>query len=267
MKLLGRSINAAVCGLVLFTMGLSSTAFADQGSAKVQSIRSGSAQYSTDGNSWTPLAVGTVLSEGATVKTDTLGVVDLFLGKNGPLVRLTPATTLTLTKLGLTEGAGETVVDTQLGLTTGRIQGVVRKLSQTSNYAVKTPVGTCGIRGTKYEISSTGRVSVLEGIVDVWFTPAGANAPVRFEVRAGYTFDPSQNNGQGGVTPTPTNIRDQLQEDMQSFRTVVTPEGRATVWIPSPSWMEPARPVDPSGAGAGQPWVLPPVYNPTTKVQ
>jgi hypothetical protein len=253
--------------LVLFALGFGSTALAGQGSAKVQAIRSGSAQYSTDGTSWTPLDIGTVLSEGATVKTDTLGVVDLYLGKNGPLVRLTPATTLTLTKLSLTEGAGETVADTQLNLNSGRIQGVVRKLNQSSSYSVKTPVGTCGVRGTKYEISASGRVTVDEGIVDVMYTPPGATAPVRFEVRAGYTFDPALNNGQGGVIPTPTNIREQLQQDLQSFRTVISEEERVTVWVPTPSWLTPERPFEPTGAGTEAPWVLPPVYNPTTKVQ
>jgi hypothetical protein len=250
------------CGVALWA-GLASNVWAEQGSAKVQAIRAGTAQYSADGVTFNPLQVGTVVQQGSTVRTDTMGIVDLYLGKNGPLVRLTPATTLALTTMTLDAGAGETVINTELGLSTGRIQGVVRKMSASSRYQVKTPVGTCTIRGTKYEISATGRLIVEEGVVDFAFSPPGATSPTVFEVRAGYMFDPTLNNGRGGVVPTPINIREIQRDEYRQITGIMPPEERVQVWVPSPSWLVPERPVEPSGAGsAGKPWDLPPVSNP-----
>lgn len=264
MKYFGGTARATICGLAMVAVSWAFSAQAYEGTAKVQAIPSGSAQYTVDGTSWATLEKGAVLKQGATIKTDAMGVVDLYLGKNGPQVRLAPQTTLALSALTYDEGAGETIITTELGLTTGKIQGVVRKMSAASRYEVKTPVGTCGIRGTKYEITSTGRVTVEAGIVDVMYTPPGSGAPVKFEVPAGYTFDPMLNNGRGGVIPTPGTIRDQLNEDLRDLQQFVSPEERATVWVPAPSWMMPDRPVDPAGTTSDKPWVLPPMYNPTT---
>jgi len=243
-------------------------AWAEQGSAKVQAIRAGTAQYSVDGVIFSPLQLGAVLGPGATVKTDSMGIVDLYLGKNGPLVRLTPATTLALTTLTVEAGAGETVVNTELGLSTGRIMGVVRKMSASSRYDVKTPVGACGIRGTLYEVSATGRVIVEEGVADVTFSPPGAASPTRFEVQAGYMFDPTLNNGRGGVVATPVNIRELQRDEYRQMRGGVPSEERAQIWSPMPSWLMPDRPFDEANSQRDKdtPWAIPPVANPTTQV-
>lgn len=258
---------AGMCAALFLAVAMSVTASAAQGSAKVQAILDGAAQYTTDGVNWNPLEVGMVLTEGATVKTDTMGKVDLYLGKNGPLVRMQPATTLALSKLLLDRGAGEAVAQTELGVTTGRIQSVVRKLNKSSSYAVKTPVSTCGVRGTAHEVSATGLTIVDSGVVDVTYTPPGATAPLTFEVRGGNTFDPGLNNGQGGVIPTPTNVGEQLRQELRDLRSFMSEQERPTVWQPSPSWMTPPRPFDPPGSEEGRPWNLPPVYIPTTTVE
>lgn len=246
---------------------LTATTEAAQGTAKVQAIRSGSAVYTVDRVTWQPLSVGTVLNQGATIKTDAIGVVDLYLAKNGPLVRLTPDTTLALSTLTLDEGVGETVVNTQLGLDTGRIQGVVRKLSQSSRYEIKTPVGTCGIRGTVYEVTAALRVTIQAGTTEVRYTAPGQTAPSTFDVKAGYTFDPTLNNGMGGVIPTPAGIADQLREDIRDLLGGA-PEEVVRMWKPSPIWDMPERPFDPPGGGPGMgpPFDLPPVSNPTSPV-
>lgn len=268
MKCLGTTAQRVAGGLALCAV-LALNAWAEPGSAKVQAIRAGSAQYSLDGVNYSPLQVRAVLEQGCTIKTDSMGVVDLYLGKNGPLVRLTPATTLALTALTFDAGAGETVINTELGLSTGRILGVVRKMSASSRYEVKTPVGTCAIRGTKYEVSATGRVIIEEGVGDFAFAPPGAANPTHFEVQAGYMFDPTLNGGRGGVVPTPTNIRELQRDEYQQMRGGMTGEERVQIWVPSPSWMAPDRPFDEPGRGRdnlANPWVLPPVSSPTTQV-
>lgn len=266
MKFLRSAAQAVTSGMVLLALGLTTNVLAEQGSAKVVAVRSGAAQYSEDGATWVPLQKGTVLRQGATIKTDSMGVIDLTLGANGQLVRLTPATTLALSTLSIDQGAGETVVNTDLGLSTGRIQGVVRKMSKSSRYEVKTPVGTCGIRGTQYDISATGKVVIEQGLTEMLYTPVGQGTPTRFETGSGYTFDPTLNNGRGGVVPTPDLIRGELQNDFRNMSGGVSAQDRVQAWTPSPSWMVPDRPFDAAGNESGKPWALPPVYNPTTEV-
>ena len=77
-------------------MALSVTAMAAAGSARVDAVRAGSARYTTDGANWMDAKAGAVLAPGTTIKTDSLGVLDLYLGKNGPYVRVTPSSEVVL---------------------------------------------------------------------------------------------------------------------------------------------------------------------------
>ncbi|MCZ7638317.1 MAG: FecR domain-containing protein [Verrucomicrobia bacterium] len=144
------------CGAMAFGV----TAVAATGSARIDSVRAGSARYSTDGASWVDAKAGAQLAPGTVIRTDSLGVVDLYLGKNGPYVRVTPDTEMTLKTLDIQGGAGETIVTTELGLKSGKLQGEVRKMSAASRYEIMTPVGTVGVRGTKYQVSARGGVLV-----------------------------------------------------------------------------------------------------------
>jgi hypothetical protein len=231
---------AAVCSLV--------SSQAAEGKATVRSIRFGAAEYSDDGVTWKTLAIGNVLKTGQTVKTDAKAVVDLFLKDNGPVVRVTPATSLKLTTLTFEEAADETVITTELGLSNGRILGAVKKLAAASKYDVNTPVGTCSIRGTQYDISVSGRATVLEGTVVVRYTsPTGAIGT--FVVQVGQTFDPAANNGEGGVAPTPPAEQQSSSKEIEaSIRiTTTTPIDLVTI-------VAPPKPPD-----------QPPVQEPTTK--
>ncbi|MGV3774220.1 MAG: FecR family protein [Verrucomicrobiales bacterium] len=149
---------------------------------------SGSANYSTDnGASWKKLNTNSKLNPNSVVRTAPGSTVDLFLGDNGPLVRVTEDTTLGLDRLS-SEGTGvEKVIETELNLKNGRILGHVKKLAAASRYEVKTPVGVAGIRGTQYDISANGDVTVLEGtVIVVYILPNGqTTAPVT--VNAGQT--------------------------------------------------------------------------------
>jgi len=264
MKFLAGTAQLVACGIALCTV-LAASAQAEPGSAKVQAIQAGSAQYSEDGVAYNPLQVGTVLAEGATIKTDSMGVVDLNLGKNGPWVRLTPATTLALTMLGVDKGAGETIVDTELGLSTGCILGEVKKMSLSSRYEVKTPVGSALIHAAKYQMCATGRLIVEEGEADFNFAPAGATSATPYKVPAEYMFDPTLNSGRGGVVPTPMSTRELLQAEFGSKRSGMVAQNQMQTWAPSPSWMQPDRPFDEPSLqrdAIGKPWVNPPVVQP-----
>ncbi len=54
MKFLRSAAQAVTSGMVLLALGLSTSALAEQGSAKVVAVRSGAAQYSEDGATWVP---------------------------------------------------------------------------------------------------------------------------------------------------------------------------------------------------------------------
>ncbi len=159
-KLLGYSVAVAAAMLV-------STAEAKVNKAIVRAVR-GTADVSTDkGSTWKPVRVGNQLSPNTTIRTGVGSVVDLFLGDNGPVVRVTADTEMGIDRLD-SEGTGvEKVIETQLDLKNGRILGNVKKLADASKYEVKTPVGVAGIRGTEYDISANGTVHVISGIVQV----------------------------------------------------------------------------------------------------
>lgn len=255
--------------VVLSALALGFSALAGTGSARVDAVRAGAAHYSTDGVTWNEVKKGVVLGPGATIKTDTLGVVDLYLGKNGPFVRVTPDTTLALTTLNVESGAGETIITTELGLRAGKIQGVVRKMSAASRYEVVTPVGVVGIRGTKYQVSARGEFSVLEGSGYVKYNAPGATAPTEFQVRAGYTFEPTLNNNKGGLIESLPSINEEitLAAGQMGAAPAAAEVAGVTGYAPEPSWTIEDRPFQPPTQGSlFKPFVLPPVFNPTTPV-
>ncbi|MCB1126018.1 MAG: FecR domain-containing protein [Verrucomicrobiae bacterium] len=250
--------------------GASLSAMAAAGSAKVQAIRAGGASYTVDGATWNTLQAGTVLPQGAAVKTDAAGVVDLDLGANGPGVRVSPDTTLELTTLQVAEGAGEKMATTELGLPQGKIHAVVRKLSPSSKWEVKTPVSTCGIRGSRCVVTGRGEFAISQGSGYVRYMAPGATEPTNFDVLGGYMFDPALNNNRGGVIEILPSINLEIEEaarGLQEFASVgggTTPSG----WAPSPLWSMPGRPgIVPVGSGgAGTPWVIPVVTEPSTPI-
>jgi hypothetical protein len=253
--------------LACSVLTLAITAVADSGSARVDGVRAGSAQYSADGVTWSEVKKGVVLSPGATVKTDSLGIVDLYLGKNGPYVRVTPDSTLTLTTLNLDSGAGEAIVTTELGLKSGKIQGVVRRMSAASKYEVATPVGVVGVTGTKYQVSARGEFSVLDGNGYVKYNAPGAPTPTDFQVRTGYTFEPTLNNNKGGLIESLPSINEEITLAAGEFGGAGVGAEVAAGYRPEPTWDTINRPFVPPGEGnTFQPFTLPPVYNPTTPV-
>src|SRR5687767_13053385 len=86
----------------------------------------GSAQMSNNkGQTWQNAKVGSFLGANASIKTASDSTADLFLGDNGPVVRVTPDTQLGIDKLDLENTGIEKVIETQLDLRSGRILGSV----------------------------------------------------------------------------------------------------------------------------------------------
>lgn len=154
-------------------IGITAQAAPVQNKAVVRAVR-GTANFSTDrGANWKKLNVGSQLNQNSVIRTAPGSTVDLFLGDNGPVVRITEDTTLGIDKLTLDNTGAERIIETQLDLRNGRILGNVKRLAAASKYEVKTPQGVAGIRGTKYDISANGNVSVTEGRVTVVYIVGG----------------------------------------------------------------------------------------------
>jgi hypothetical protein len=168
-------------------------AAAEMNEAQVRGVR-GTANYSTDrGSNWRDLKVGTKLKQNSIIRTAPGSTVDLYLGDNGPVVRVTENTTMGIDRLTIDRSGTEKIIETQLDLRSGRILGNVKKLAAASKYEVKTPQGVAGIRGTRYDISADGRVSLTEGDAVVVYVMGGRTSTGT--VHAGQTIRPPTTMG------------------------------------------------------------------------
>lgn len=175
-------------------------------SAEVRGVR-GTANYSTDrGSSWKDLRVGTKLKQNSIVRTAPGGTVDLYLGDNGPVVRVTENTTMGIDRLTVDNSGPEKVIETQLDLRSGRILGNVKHLAAASKYEVKTPQGVAGIRGTRYDISADGRVRITEGQAVVVYVIGGRTSTSQVGPNQ-VAMPPTTAGGPVGIAPlSPTEI-------------------------------------------------------------
>ena len=187
----------------LLALGLTASLQAQTpGKAEVRAIK-GTATYTTAGGAPLPLKVGDVIYSGAAIRTGAGSVVDLFLGNSAGFIRITENTTLALDKLAFTETGADTVVEVQLNLPDGTILGNVNKLSAASKYEVKVPNGVAGIRGTRFRISSSAYVVLLDGSLIMVYVPSPTGNPTPYPLfgpPAQY-FSPTE-----GVKPCPDEL-------------------------------------------------------------
>ncbi len=174
---------------------LSFTAFFAAAQTPVERIAqvnalAGDARFSTKGGAFEPLAIGTKLRQGDTIKTGAGSHVDLDLGGNVGIVQVAPQSTFVLDKLTTTEAGSEKLTETQLKVETGAIYAKINKLAKGSRYEISTPKGIAGIRGSAAYVTADCQVTMLDGLAGVAFpTPAG---PVNtFLVHAGETVGPN----------------------------------------------------------------------------
>lgn len=133
----------------------------------------------------TPARSGQKVSQGLAVKTQT-SPLDLFLGDNGPFLRVHENTEVEVTRLTLHRTGVEKVIDTRLDLRVGRISGAVKKLAAQSTYMVRTRSNLIRIRGAEYEIHADGSCAIITGFAEI-ITPTHIHT-----VNAGEKYDPPQ---------------------------------------------------------------------------
>jgi len=157
MKQFGNLKTLFVAGTAVAALAALSSSQAQeaQGQGTVRSIKGGDATYQVNGGVSLPLKKGQVLPPGSTIMAGNECIVDVYLGQyNGPTLRVTGNTTVSLDTLTYSGSGEDAVSTTKLNLQDGRILGSVRKLGKDSTYEIKTPTGVAGIRGTDYDIST-----------------------------------------------------------------------------------------------------------------
>jgi len=229
MKSFHNLLGAVLCGAIIGVAVTTSAQESKPGYATVVRVE-GRASYTLGDGNWHPLVAGIHMVAGAQIRTGENGVVDVVLGQQIDLpqsqwlpegkwrpehislasdspvrgmvtykptaeqnaVRLTPNTTMGFDKLNLTDTGTDTVSDTELNLTAGKIYASVKKLSATSQYTVKLTNGIAGVRGTLFSITSDGEVAVFEshggGLVLSLTLPDGTTKT--YLVAPGQLFDP-----------------------------------------------------------------------------
>lgn len=218
---LAQLLTAVAVGLGALSFAAGAYAQNTPGYVTVAAI-SGQARYSTDGVNYHPLVVGQTLGVGAVIQTAANSKVDLVLGRKiathidnttthaafAPgadskvrglvayravaeqnVVRMYPDTVLAVDKLLASDTGVDAVSDTELDLRQGRIFGSVKKLSAASQFLIKFPNGVAGVRGTQFDISADGSITVADGSVVISIT--GPNGTQTVTLNAGDQFNPS----------------------------------------------------------------------------
>jgi hypothetical protein len=247
MKLFQAFVSVLVGGFVLtLAAGVHAQSTTSQYATVARIV--GQARYSAGDNVWHPLIVGKVLGSGDVVQTSVNSTVDMVLGdkvtarivptpdKIGPapdsnvrglisykasaaqnVIRLQSDTVLAIDKLSVANMGADTTSDTELDLRQGSIFGSVKKLSAASQYLIKTPNGIAGVRGTTFDLSATGLITVTDGSCVI--SVVTSSGTITKTVSAGQQFDPAT----GEVT---TLTADQLNNAEQTaVQTITIVEG------------------------------------------
>ncbi len=259
-RTMGGSLARLTLGAALLALATAAQAAVEKGTARVLAVH-GTAEVSLDGSTWAPLKKGVNLREGALVRTTGSAAADLDLGRNGSSLRVMPNSTVALAALTFEETGVETIVNTKIDLRQGRVLGHVQKLSTASKYEVQAPKVSATVRGTRYDMSSDGKLVVGEGSVVVVAVREDGSAITRV-VNASETFSPVS----GLVTPATENDLADIGGSASSVSGIValpplqSPMFDAAnfidrVVLPTDTYISRSQPIDagaPAGHGDGE---------------
>ena len=138
--------------------------------AEVLSVE-GRAQYSSNGTSWTPISVGTKISQGATIQTAFKSALKLRF--KGAVVDLGPMTRIKIDELSETPAKDNAVVSMKIGTLTSNVKKVE---DRRAGFTIKGPAATASVRGTivRQECGyNCDTVIAIESSTAVWPTSKG----------------------------------------------------------------------------------------------
>ena len=141
---------------------LADSASAKSLSAQVQSV-SGTASYQLPGEQSTPITPGTQIPEGAVITTGAGASIDVFLGRNTGVVRLTQNSILRIEKLQSSDTGGDRVTETALQLQEGELFGNVNKQAAGSTYVITLPDGNLEVAKSRFQVTYQAVQALQDG--------------------------------------------------------------------------------------------------------
>lgn len=141
---------------------------------------------------------GSMLAAPSMVRTENNGQLDLFLGDNGPTVRVTEKSVVNILRLNYDRPAldpsGPKIVETMIEVLDGRILGNVKPMEAGSIYMIRTAAGVIRIRGTQFEVAASGETHIIEGEAEVFASGK------RFTIKSGQSYFPNSGLTVGDAT-------------------------------------------------------------------
>jgi hypothetical protein len=158
----------------------------------------GVATAQTNGLPEAQLHAGTQLSAGTIIRVAPRGAVDLYLGSEAGVIRLTQSTMLTLEQLQKTNSGSETYLHLQYGTMLGN----GAKLRTGSRYQVKTATGVAAIGNAAFRLHAEGYFVVVDGRAQFAHVPAEGEIKVyTLNAPPAVYFSPTE-----GVKPAPKGL-------------------------------------------------------------
>lgn len=211
-----RSLACFVILFALFVCSILPTASAEavKGSARVLRTEGARVSLLVDGANL-DIKTGALLKQGSVILTGSESSVDLLF-ENGVVLQIQQNSEFSIDKFLLdpfnAEGVNyksltnePTTSVTQLKLDSGTILASSKKLQGGSAFEIVTPVGICGIRGTRFFVQSekvknqsSATIGVAEGLVE-FVTPKGQKR----QVAAGETLGITETESGDSFTPNP----------------------------------------------------------------
>lgn len=121
-----------------------------------------------------PLRVGMPVTEGMVIRTATQAAVDLYVGPEAGVIRLTQNTMVTIQQLHATNQHTETY----LHLQHGTILGNGAKVPAGSRYQIKTAAGIAAVANAAFRLHAEGYFVVVDGKAQFAYVPPGGDAQV-----------------------------------------------------------------------------------------
>lgn len=258
-----KSYQLLFCGLVFLLLS-AVTASAELASAKVIAITGTVTKYNSSGQ--TRIAAGAILKEGDSLTTGPLGSAKLIFS-NGSELTVKENSSFEISELQQEAynssnsyeqlQADPSRSQTLLELNYGELEGHVKKLRSDSKFHIQTPLGTAGIRGTRWSATLiynavrgefTLTVNNFDGLVDIMSRYAG-----------GVTFT-SDKTATKSVNPTISEVvTEQLPQDHTISLTIAKgdPGFQAVVnaikpFIPASAPQPVVTPAPPPGASGNE---------------
>ena len=158
--------------------------------------------FANPGTGDTAVRVGTMLAAGTTIRTDPGAAMDVYLGKEAGVIRLTQNTTLRIEHLTDTNGQTDIYLHLQRGTILGNSGRHTSGSGPHASGQIKTSVGIAEVGSAAFRLHAEGYFVVLNGAARFAHVPA-AGEPKLHSLNAppAVYFSPTE-----GVKPAPKEL-------------------------------------------------------------